>query len=363
MNPLDTGDGCIVTDSFKVGIVGAGVIGQVHARALEGVDNASVLAVAEPREEAGRALAEKHGAQWHASYTEMLANPAIDLVILGTPSGLHPEQTILAAQAGKHVITEKPMSITHDGATRMIEAIDQAGVKLAVIFQNRLSRDVYRVKRAIEAGLIGTPVIGSASVYWHRSQDYYDANGGWRGTWALDGGGVLINQSIHTIDLLQWLLGGVASVQAHIATLNHQIEAEDAASASVRFHSGAVGSILVTTAAGKDNPPRVEIIGTEGRVTLENNVVTHYDGASELSDDLLSAEDRDTVKDWKPVEAFGDAHRRQLRLIFDALAAGNEPPVPGREARKAVDVILGIYESARTGKRIDIAGSASEGQA
>lgn len=351
-----------MSDIYKVGIVGAGVIGQVHARALDGVDNATVVAIAEPREEAGRELADKYGATWQSSYTEMLANPEIDLVILGTPSGLHPEQTILAAQAGKHVITEKPMSITQDGATRMIEAVDRAGVKLAVIFQNRLSRDVYRVKRAIEAGLIGKPVLGSASVYWHRSQDYYDANGGWRGTWALDGGGVLINQSIHTIDLLQWLLGGVASVQAHIATLNHQIEAEDAASASVRFHSGAVGSILVTTAAGKDNPTRVEIIGTEGRVTLESNVVTHFDGTGELSDDLLTEADLVTIRDWKPAEAFGEGHRRQLRLIFDALAAGQEPPVSGREARQAVDVILGIYESARTGMRIDIAGSALEGQ-
>ncbi len=350
-----------MSDTYKVGIVGAGVIGQVHAGALEDIVNATVVAVAEPREEVGRALADKYGARWFASFTEMLAVPEIDLVILGTPSGLHPEQTILAAQAGKHVITEKPMAITHDGATRMIDAVDRAGVKLAVIFQNRLSRDVYRVRRAIEAGRIGKPVLGSASVYWHRNQEYYDANGGWRGTWALDGGGASMNQSIHTIDMLQWLLGGIASVQAHIATLNHQIEAEDAASASVRFHSGAVGTILVTTAAQKDYPTRVEIIGTEGRVTLENNVVTLFEGNGELSDDLLSECDLELVREWKPVEAFGEGHRRQLRLIFNALAAGQEPPVSGREARRAVDVILGIYESARTGARIDLIDSGSEG--
>ncbi len=349
-----------MADSFKVGIVGAGTIGEVHARALEGVDNATVVAVADPREDAGRKLADAHDATWYPNYTDLLAQPDIDVVILGTPSGLHPEQAILAAHAGKHIITEKPMSITHDGATRMIEAVDRAGVHMAVIFQNRLSRDVYRARRALEQGLIGQPILGGASVFWKRTQEYYDANGGWRGTWALDGGGALINQSIHTIDLLQWLMGGIASVQAHIATLSHQIEAEDAASASVRFHSGAVGSILVTTSANEDFPARVEIVGTEGRLTIESNVVTRFEGKGELSDDLLDEHDLNMVRDWKPDEGFGEGHRRQLRLIFEALAAGDAPPVPGKEARKAVDVILGIYESARTGMRISIAGSKPE---
>ncbi|HYJ13298.1 MAG TPA: Gfo/Idh/MocA family oxidoreductase, partial [Thermomicrobiales bacterium] len=294
-------------------------------------------------------------ATWYPSFTDLLAQPDIDVVILGTPSGLHPEQTILAAQAGKSIITEKPMAITHDGASRMIDAVESAGVNLAVIFQNRLTGDVYRAKRAIERGLIGTPIVASASVFWHRTQDYYDANGGWRGTWSLDGGGALINQSIHTIDVLQWLMGGVESVQAQISTLTHDIEAEDAASASLRFRSGAVGSILVTTSASKDHPTRVEVIGTAGRLTLESNVLTVFEGEGKISDDLLTNDDLNTIADWKPDEGFGDGHQRQLRLIFNALAAGTPPPVPGREARKAVDVILGIYESARTGMRISIA--------
>jgi len=344
-----------VADESNVGIVGAGTIGQVHAKALQGVTNARLVAVAEPRKDAGQELATKYDAKWYESFIDMLKHPELDVVILGTPSGLHPEQSILASGAGKHVITEKPMSITHDGATRMIEAADRAGVRLAVIFQNRLSRDVFKARRAIEAGLIGTPLIGTAFVYWMRTQGYYDANGGWRGTWALDGGGVLINQSIHMIDALQWIMGGVDSVQAHVATLGHKIETEDVGAASLRFRSGAVGAILATTASKKDHPTKIEIVGSEGRLVLENNAISFWDGTAELSDDLLTDEDRSLVEGWIPNESFGVGHQRQLELIFNALAAGAEPPFTGREARKAVDVILGIYESARTGRRIDIA--------
>jgi len=348
-----------VAKVFKVGMVGAGTIGQVHAKALQALDTAKLVAVAEPREDAGRALADAHTANWYASYVDMLEQPEIDVVILGTPSGLHPEQTILAAQAGKHVITEKPMAITQDGASRMIDATDKAGVRLAVIFQNRISADVFKVKRAIQAGRIGTPLIGTAFVYWMRTQDYYDANGGWRGTWSMDGGGVLINQSIHMIDALQWIMDGVESVQAHTTTLTHEIEAEDAASASVRFTSGGVGAILATTSSAKDHPTKIEIVGSAGRVVLENNTVTFWDGDGELSDDLLTDADRQLVGDWQPGEAFGVGHQRQLRLIFDALASGEPPPFPGREARKAVDVILGIYESARTGRRVNVQSTSS----
>lgn len=346
-----------MTKRLRIGMVGAGMIGQVHARALQGIDNAELVAVAEPREEAGQALAGANDATWHASYIDMLKDPAIDLVILGTPSGLHPEQAILAAQAGKHVITEKPMAISQDGATRMIEAANAAGTYLAVIFQNRISTDVFKARRAIEAGRIGTPLIGTAFVYWMRTQDYYDANGGWRGTWAMDGGGVFINQSIHMIDALQWIMGGVASVQAHTATLSHDIETEDTAAASVGFRSGAVGAILGTTSSARDHPTRIEIVGTGGRVVLENNAVTFWDGEGKLSDDLLTDQDRALVGDWQPGEAFGVGHQRQLRLIFDAIASGEEPPFAGQEARKAVDIILGIYESARTGRRVSISSS------
>jgi len=343
-----------VSNHFGVGIVGAGVIGNVHADALAGVTNAKLLAIAEPREDAGKALAAKHGVPWFASYEELLAQPDIDLVILGTPSGMHPEQAVLAAEHGKHVITEKPMAITHEGATRMIEAAQRAGVHLAVIFQNRLSKDVFLVRRGIEAGLLGKPLLGQGYLHWHRTQEYYDANGGWRGTWALDGGGALMNQTIHTIDQLQWLMGGVAAVQAMTATLTHDIETEDTAAASLAFHNGALGALTATTSTDKDRPVHIEIVGERGKAVLDGNALASWEGTSDLSDDLLTPEDLELVAGWKADEAFGGAHRRQQQAIFNALARGTTPPFPGVEARKAVDLILGIYESARTGQRVDI---------
>lgn len=343
-----------MTKPVGVGIVGAGVIGNVHADALGDIEDASVVAIAEPREEAGQALASKTGATWYASYTDLLANDDVDLVILATPSGLHPDQAVLAAEAGKNIITEKPMGITAAGIDRMIEAVETNDVDMAVIFQNRLSRDIVKVKRAIEAGMIGKPVLGNAAIHWHRTQDYFDANGGWRGTWEFDGGGSLMNQGIHTVDLLQWIMGGVASVSANIATLVHDIATEDTASASVVFRSGALGTIQGTTTAGKDWPVKVEIIGTGGKAVIEAGSLTHWEGDSELTDELLAPTDREFVEGWAPDEPFGASHRRQLRVIIEALQNGDTPPIPPREARKAVDIILAIYESAQHGRCVSI---------
>lgn len=337
-----------------IGIAGAGVIGALHAGALEGIDGTRLLAIAEPREEAGKELAGKHGARWYATFDELVAQPDIDLVILATPSGMHPDLAAQAAKAGKHVITEKPMAISREGATRMIDAAKANGITLAVIFQNRLQPDVIKLKRAVERGALGKLILGNAFVHWHRTDEYYAANGGWRGTWALDGGGALMNQSIHTIDLLQWIAGSVASIQAQTATLTHTIEAEDTASAAIRFQNDALGVIQGTTSAAKDFPVRVELIGQEGRAVLTGGTLTDYSGTIELSDDLLTGTDRRLLDGWKPDEGFGAGHHRQLREIVRAIQEGDVAPVPGEEARKAVDIILGIYESARTGARITL---------
>ncbi|MDQ4127455.1 MAG: Gfo/Idh/MocA family oxidoreductase [Actinomycetota bacterium] len=334
--------------TFGVGIVGAGTIGRVHAAELAGIEAAELVAIAEPHEGAGRELAGVYGAEWHPDLEGLLARDDVDVVVLCTPSGLHPDGAEAAARAGKHVITEKPMAITLDGVDRMIGACREAGVTLSVIFQYRFNRDALRMKRALDAGLFGRPVLCNALVHWQRTQAYYDEKGGWRGTWKLDGGGALMNQSVHAVDLLQWLLGPVESLCAYTETLTHDIETEDLATAALRFHSGAMGVIQGTTCAHRDYPLKVELQGTEGGATFEGTRLTGW--YPNRDQEVLSEEELALFPDSGD-EPFGAAHGRQLREIFDALREGREPPVPGEEARKAVEIILGTYRAARSGER------------
>jgi predicted dehydrogenase len=336
---------------WNVGIVGAGVIGRVHAEALAGLPNARLVAVSDPRQEAGQALAAEHGAIWHERDDQVIARADVDVVVLATPSGMHAEQAIRAARAGKYVVTEKPMATAVEDADRMIGAAREAGVALAVMFQNRFTRDAVLLKRAVDAGWIGRIVLGNALVHWRRTQAYYD-EGGWRGTWAMDGGGALMNQAIHTIDLLQWMAGPVASIAGFAAALTHQIEAEDVASASIAFTNGALGTIQGTTSASRDWPARIELVGTEGRAILERGRLAVWESPHSLSDEALTAEDQEIVGDWQAGEAFVVGHRRQFRAILRALDRGEPPPVTGEEARRAVAIIRGIYEASRQGTTI-----------
>ena len=337
-------------ETFGVGITGAGIIAAVHAEALGEIEGARLVALTSRREATGRKLADAHGAEWHAELGELLARPDVDAVILCTPSGLHGAEAVAAAHARKHVISEKPMATTLADADRMIRACRNAGVTLSVIFQYRFNRDALRLKRAVEAGLFGRPVLGNAFVHWHRTQAYYEASGGWRGTWSLDGGGALMNQSIHAIDLLQWILGPLRSVCAYTDTLAHDIETEDAASAALRFASGALGVIQGTTSAHRDWPLRIEIQGTEGSATLEGPRLTVWQPVRE--EEVLRASELESLPAPREDEPLGGAHRQQLEEIFAALREGREPPVPGEEARKAVEIILGIYGAATSGTQV-----------
>jgi predicted dehydrogenase len=208
---------------------------------------------------------------------------------------------------------------------------------------------VLRVKRALEAGLFGRIVLGNAVVHWRRTQEYYDA-GGWRGTWKFDGGGALMNQSIHSIDLLQWMLGPVASLAGYTGTLAHNIETEDTATAALHFTSGAMGGIQGTTSMHRDWPPRVEIRGTEGSATLEGMRLTSWEPMRDA--ELLSAEDLESTHELRDGDPGWIMHRTQMRNVFTAIGEGRAAEVSGEEARKALEIILAIYRSARTGERV-----------
>lgn len=308
---------------MRIGIVGAGNISETHVRAARAVPGLAVAAVyGENRERVAR-LASEHGATAYDNFNRFLAHQ-LDLVAIGSPSALHAQQGIAAAQRGLHVLVEKPIDITVERADALIAAADAAGVRLGVFFQDRLRPDVVRLKTMLDAGELGAPVMISGRVKWYRPPEYY-ANSRWRGTWALDGGGALINQGIHTVDLVQWLFGPVARVQGSVATRLHDIEVEDTAAAVLEFTSGAIGVIEAATSVHPGYARRLEVTGTKGTIVLE--------------DANPSA--------TSPVVADVSAHQRVLEDFIRAIRTGASPACDGREARKSVALVTAIYASAQ----------------
>jgi UDP-N-acetyl-2-amino-2-deoxyglucuronate dehydrogenase len=350
-------------DEIRFGLIGCGVISKTHAEQIDRIDGARLVAVADVEEEKARNLAEKYKVDWYHDYLELLKREDIDVVNILTPSGMHADMAIEAAKYGKHIIAEKPIDITLEKANSMIEVCRDAGVKLATISQHRFDPSTVKVKESIVQGNLGSPVLGQAAVNWYRSQDYYDS-GEWRGTWALDGGGALMNQSIHTIDLLQYLMGPVESINAHTATLTHErIEVEDVAVATVKFTNGALGTIIGTTSAYPGLSARLEVFGTHGSAVIDNDVLTNYYLRSEEEKgemygggkavNLAKQENNEDVAGASdPAAIFGDSHRIQIQDMIDAIREDREPLVNGEEGLKPLEIILAIYESAKTGKTV-----------
>src|SRR2546425_7064573 len=256
--------------SIHIGLIGGGNITQTHARAALAIPGVEIAAIYGTNSESVARLCSEHGGKSYQDFDAFLDHRPMDLVIIGSPSGLHATQGIAAARRGLHVLTEKPMDISTQRADALIEAARQSGAKLGVIFQDRLKPGIRQLKQWLDQGVLGKPIFVDARVKWHRPPQYY-SNSRSRGTLALDGGGALINQGVHTVDLLLWLLGDVASVQARTATQLHKIEAEDTAAAILEFTGGALGIFHATTAAYPGYPRRVEIAGTEGTVILEHD--------------------------------------------------------------------------------------------
>lgn len=351
---------------FGFGIIGCGVIAKLHQEQIQTLDKAVLVAVADNNMERAQKLAAKAGVDWYADYQEMLKRDDIDIVTVVTPSGLHAEMAIEAAKAGKHVVVEKPMDIREDKAKQMITACREAGVKLSVISQHRFDPSTIRVKEEIESGKLGQLVLGQVAVNWYRSQAYYDS-GAWRGTWELDGGGALMNQSIHTIDLLQYLMGPVESIYAHMGTFAHErIKVEDVAVATGRFQHGGLASIVGTTAAYPGYTARLEVFGTHGSAVIDNDQLTHlylrrenelgqpYGGGNVLN--LTDALDTTSMASGAadPGAISANSHKLQFLDMMQAIEEDREPLVNGEEALKPLQIVLAIYESARTGQSVTL---------
>jgi predicted dehydrogenase len=298
-------------------------------------------------------------ADCHTDLSKALRRPEIDAVIVCTPSGAHLEPAVAAANAGKHVVVEKPLEITPQRCDQIIAACERNDVRLCTIFPSRFGEANVELKKAVAAGRFGRLTLAETTCKWWRSQEYYD-RGGWRGTWALDGGGALMNQAVHNVDLLLWLMGPVTHVSAFTGTLAHErIEVEDTAVATLRFAGGALGVIQATTAAHPGYPKTIAIHGDRGSAMIEQDEIVRWDFSPETPDD---AEIR--LRFAKKSGASGGAsdpaaishrgHMLQLTDFVEAIRENRPPKVDGREGRKSVAAICAIYEAAKTGKTIPI---------
>jgi len=343
------------------GIIGCGNIGPVHAAAISDVKNAKLVGVADVVAANARKLADQYGALAYGDYNEMLKDPALDAVCICVPSGLRMEIAVACAKAGKHILSEKPLDVTTKRIDKIIAACDKYNVRLGCIFQSRFSDDALLLRQAVEQGRFGKLVLGDASIKWYRSQAYYDS-GAWRGTWKLDGGGALMNQGIHYVDLLQWLMGPVKSVVAQTALVGHTgLEVEDLATAMLEFENGAMGVIEASTAIYPGHAARIEIHGLEGSAILEDGKLKSWQfktrrpidkkiEAALNEESALGSGASDPLASLKT-----EGHRRQIDDFTKALRAGAAPGIDGREGRNAVALIETIYQAAKTGKRIRVA--------
>ncbi|HKW35155.1 MAG TPA: Gfo/Idh/MocA family oxidoreductase [Candidatus Acidoferrum sp.] len=333
--------------TFHVGLIGGGNISETHARAVRAISGVEIAAVFGTNSEKVRNLCREHGGSPFTDFAAFLAHRPMDLVIIGSPSGLHASQGVAAARQGLHVLTEKPIDISLSRADELIETAKQSGVKLAVIFQDRMKPHIRQLRDWIDRGLLGKPLLVDARVKWYRPPEYY-ANSRWRGTLALDGGGALMNQGIHTIDLLLWLLGDVARVHARVATQLHAIESEDTAAALLEFASGAIGVFHATTAVYPGYPRHVEISGSEGTVVLEHDRIIAADLRNAPSEGASFAERDENQSGSSPVVSDFRGHQAVIEDFLCAIQQNATPACDGREGRRSLALVEAIYRAARS---------------
>ncbi len=346
----------IIMKKVKFGIVGTGAIAKLHAEALRLTNNAELYIVYDTVPERAAAFAQKHNCMTASTLEELLVSE-VEAVTIATPSGFHADVAIPAAKAGKHILCEKPLDVTVSKTNDMVRACESSNVRLSAVFQSRFLHSVQTIKKAVDAGRFGEPVLAAASVRWYRNPEYY-ASAVWRGTWVLDGGGALMNQGIHTVDLLLYLNGDVSDVTGRTARLLHKsIEVEDTVVAMLKFKNNSLGTIEASTACSPGFPQRIELSGTRGSVMLEDDRIIRWSFVDEHSEDEeirrvcgLGEGLRGGSSDPRAISAEG--HGRQIAELAEAILNGHGLTTPGSEGKRAVELICAVYESARTGTTI-----------
>src|SRR3984893_9079246 len=303
----------------QIGIIGGGNISETHARAAREIDGVEIAAVYGTNREKIARLGQLYGGTVYDSLPSFLEHMPMDLVMIGSPSGLHAEQGSAAARRGLHVLVEKPIDITTERADELISECERAGVKLGVCFQDRVSPDICRLKQLVGSGRLGKPILVSGRVKWYRPPEYYSGPR-WRGTWALDGGGALMNQGVHTVDLLLWLMGDVERVSAKAITAIHDIEVEDTVVATLEFANGAIGTLEAATSVYPAYRRRVELTGSEGTIILEQDRIIAADLRSPLADRFEPMENTSNSAATSPIVSDVSGHKR---IIADFLRHRN----------------------------------------
>ena len=339
--------------TYGVVVVGAGNISAAHIFAVEGLPNAKLVGIVGRTTERAAKLAHKHGVVAFGSIEEAVAHPEADIVSICTPSGAHLEPALTAIAAGKHVVVEKPIEVTVHRANRLIAAAEAAGVAVGAIFMSRFAPANAFAKRAIEDGRLGRLLQVDGYVKWWRDQTYYDS-GAWRGTLALDGGGALMNQGIHQVDVLQWLAGPVAEVFAYAGTLNHEgLEVEDTLVGVLRYASGAFGQLATATSLWPGSPKSLHVHGTEGFFKIEDDMLvdwrTRTGGDAERDELLAKYGGAGQGGSSDPMAISFQNHLLQYQDFLAALDSGRPPAIDGREGIRAVELVEAFYASAKSG--------------
>ncbi len=338
-------------EPIGIGILGCGNVSRIHAEAIVRVPGLKLVSVCSRSLEPARQLALRYGIPAYTSLEEFFSDRALQAVSICTPSGAHGDLGCRAASAGRHVLVEKPIDVQLAKVDRLIDTCARCNVRLGVSLQSRFLDAPRLLKEAIESNRLGKPVMASAYVKWYRTDQYY-ASAAWRGTLALDGGGALINQAIHTVDLLQWIAGPVSEVSAYAGRLLHfQIEGEDTFAAALRFRNGALGIIEAATSAYPGFKRRIEITGTEGTAVLDGDNISTWalrDGSANPAPP--TGEVSDGSSNAMAIDCEG--HRRVLEEFGQAIREGRKPAVDGEEGRRSLALVLAAYESARTGRPV-----------